>query len=408
MALRPSLLFVFVALSVAACATDTTAEEPVSAADSAIVGSVMADSAEVFADRLEFEKGAVPNALKTRIDAYAKARRNGSNRPHVDDVILAGDRQKDATDASGKIREGIRNPYGFVRRAVGFEERGNKTIVLTERVSLDEAFQELRDGKIIQVGTQSGAKNGLSPQFSKELKYEIPVIDLNGRELFSNDRGSVRLKSAYVNLDTTVDLGADISFFNLNDAHVVIDANVDSELEVEVSLNGPLDKEFSKEVFRGSWPIGSVGPIPVTLGVVAKIGCDVHANGAVTASAGAGMKIEMKGGVKYEKSEGTSPVSERPRFTPRAIAPQVSLEGTTKTRCFIRPQLSLMLFDAAGPTFTPDLGATVHASTPPLEATVTGDVGLDVGGKLEIFGKNLGEVNYHLFTVEKELWKYEP
>ena len=52
------------------------------------------------------------------------------------------------------------------------------------------------------------------------------------------------------------------------------------------------------------------------------------------------------------------------------------------------------------------LAAKVDATYPPLQATLTGEIGLDVGGKMEIFGKNLGEVNYHLFTVDKKLWSY--
>lgn len=404
MTLRPSFVIVLAAASLAACAAESGAvEEPVSVTDSAIVGNVLADTADVQADRLVFDRGAVPTVLKSRIDAYANARKNGTTQK-ADDVILAGDRQKDATDATGQIREGIGNPYGFVRRAVSFEDRGDKTIVMTERVALDEAFQEFREGKIIQVGTHP-VENGLSPKFNKELHYNIPVIDMNGKELYSAGGASVRLKTAYVNLDTTVDLGADISWFSLSDAHVIIDANVDSELVVETKLTGPLDKSFSKEVYRGSWPIGSIGPVPVTLGLVATVGCEVHANGAVTASAGAGMNIVMKGGVKYHKDEGTSPVWENPRFTPRAISPQVQLAGRATTRCSVRPQLSIMLFDAAGPTLTPDIAAKLDATYPPLKATLTGELGLDVGGKLEIFGKNLGEVNYHLFTVDKQLWQ---
>lgn len=408
MALRTSFALVIAVASISACAGEGAPEEPVMASDSALVGRVMTDTAEVYPDHLVFDKAAFPPRLRARIDAYARARRDRTDRPGVDDVILAGDRQADAVGEDGRIREGIGNPYGFVRRAVGWEERAGKLVVLTERVSLDEAFQELREGKIIQVGTQP-AQQGLSPRFAKELHYQIPIIDMSGRELWSNGNASVRLQTAYVNLDTTVDLGADISWFSLNDAHVVLDANVDSELVVETRLGAALDRSFSKEVYRGSWPIGSVGPIPVTLGLVATVGCDVHAEGAVTASVGVGMNIAMKGGVKYERDAGTSPVWESPRFTPRAIAPRLTtLAADATTRCHVRPQLSLMLFDAAGPTLTPDLAARLDASYPPLQATLTGELGLDVGGKLEVFGKNLGEVSYHLFTVDKELWRYQP
>lgn len=401
MALRPSSV-ALLAVLVAACAVqacsvqpDDAAEEPTTVADSAIVGRVLADTAEVHPDYLVFDRSDFPATLRRRV---------ATNEPNV---ILAGDRQKDATDASGQIREGIGNPYGFIRRAVSIEDKGNKTIVHTTKASLDEAFQEFSEGKIVQIGAEQNEGGLLSPQFDKDLHYTIPVIDLNGKELYSQGGMTVRLKTGYVNLDTTVDLGADISWFNLHDAHVVLDANVDSEVVVEASLAGPFSKEFSKEVYRGSWPIGSIGPVPVTLGLVATVGCRIDADGVATASAGVGMNIKMKGGVEYDHDAGLSPVWENPRFTPRAIAPQVSLKGgKATTRCSVRPQISIMLFDAAGPTLTPDLAAKLDATYPPLKATLTGEIGLDVGGKMEIFGKSLGEVNYHLFTVDKQLWSY--
>lgn len=399
MALRPALVAVL-ALSLAACAVQEgsdrpTTEEPVTAQDSAIVGKVLGDTAEVHPDYLVFDKAEFPASLRNRVVRGDK------------NVILAGDRQKDAVDSSGQIRADVGNPYGFIRHAVSIEDKGGKTIVHTTKASLDQAFQEFSEGRIVQVGMEEDEGGLLKPQFNSTLHYNIPVINMNGKELYSQGGMKVRVKTGTVNLDTTVDLGADISFFNLHNAHVVVDAIVDSELVVEASLDGPFSKEFSKEVYRGSWPIGSIGPVPVTLGLVATVGCKVDANGAATASAGVGMNIKLKGGVDYDAGTGLSPVSESPRFTPRAIAPQVSLRGgKATTRCSIRPQLSIMLFDAAGPTLTPDLAARLDATYPPLKATLTGEIGLDVGGKMEVFGSSLGEVNYHLFTVQKKLWSY--
>lgn len=397
MALRPShVAFLALSLAIAACsAPGAPAEEPTTATDSAIVGTVPSDRTEVHPDYLVFEKADFPEALRKRI----------GNRE--ENVILAGDRQKDAVDSSGRIKDGIGNPYGFIRRAVSFDDLGSKTVVHTTKVSLDEAFQEFSEGKIIQVGSEQTQGGLLKPQFDESLHYTIPVINLNGKELYSQGGMTVRLKTGYVNLDTVVDLGADISWFNLHDARVVIDANVDSELVVEASLSGPFSKSFEKEVYRGSWPIGSIGPVPVTLGLVATVGCTVNADGVAKASAGVGLNVKMRGGVEYAEAEGLSPVWDSPRFTPRAIAPEVSLKGgRATTRCSVRPQLSIMLFDAAGPTLTPDLAARLDATYPPLKATLTGEIGLDVGGKMEIFGRSLGDVNYHLFTIEKPLWSY--
>lgn len=393
---RPSSV-AFLAVSLAACAVQSApAEEPTTATDSAIVGNLVSDTAEVHPDYIVFDKGEFPAVLRRRV----------TNRE--DNVILAGDRQKDAVGSDGKIREDVGNPYGFLRKAVRIEDQGNKTIVYTTKASLNEAFQEFSEGRVIQVGTED-ERGGLKPQFNSTLHYTIPVINMDGKQLYSQDGMTIRLKSGHVNLDTTVDLGTDISWFSLQDAHVVLDANVDSELVVEADLDGPFKKDFSVNVYRGSWPIGSIGPVPVTLGLVASVGCSIDANGEATASAGVGMNVHMKGGVNYDSDNGLSPVWENPRFTPRAIAPQVDLRrGKATTRCSIRPQLSLMLFDAAGPTLTPDLAARLDSTSPPLKSTLTGEIGLDVGGKMEIFGKNLGEVNYHLFTVDKQLWSSTP
>ncbi|MDQ6736111.1 MAG: hypothetical protein M3Z30_00230 [Gemmatimonadota bacterium] len=405
MIIRPSFV-VFLGVSLAACAAQSApGGEQVASTDSAIVGNVMADSANVQADRIVFDKGTLPGVLRARIATYANAMNHGAQRESIENVILVADRQHDATDASGKIRPGVGNPYGFVRRAVSFEDRGNKTIVMTEKASLDEAFQEFQQNGMVQVGTEKTQSGMLTPQFDKSFHYSIPVIDMNGTQLYQQDGMSVRVKSGFVTLDTTVDLGVNISWFSLHDAHVVLDANVESELVVEADLNGPFHNSFSTEVYRGSWPIGSIGPVPITLGVVATVGCDVNADGVASASAGVGMSAKMKGGVHYNEDDGTNPVWQPPRFTPRAIAPAFSLErGNGTIRCSVRPQLSILIADAAGPTLTPDLGARLEASTPPMNATLTGELGLDVGGKLQIFGQKLGDLNYHLFTVEQPLW----
>lgn len=395
---RPSTV-AFLALSLVACAVQSapTPEEPTTATDSAIVGNVLSDAAEVHPDFIVFDRGQFPSVLRRRL----------ANRE--DNVILAGDRQKDAVGSDGRIREDVGNPYGFLRKAVSFEDQGDKTIVYTTKASLDEAFQEFSEGRIVQVGTEQNEGGLLKPQFASTLHYTIPVIDMDGKQLYSQDGMTVRLKSGHVNLDTTVDLGTDISWFSLQDAHVVLDATVDSELVVEADLRGPFKKDFSVNVYRGSWPIGSIGPVPVTLGLVASVGCSIDANGEATASAGVGMNVHMKGGVNYDADAGLSPVWENPRFTPRAISPQVDLRrGKVTTRCSVRPQLSIMLFDAAGPTLTPDLAARLDSTSPPLKSTLSGEIGLDVGGKMEVFGKNLGEVNYHLFTVQKPLWSSPP
>ncbi len=402
---RATAVLLFASTLAACAAQDTGTEEPTAAgSESELVATVMADTADVRSDRVIFKKSTVPAILRSRITAFERAIASGKTRADVENVILAGDRGKDALDGSGKVREESANPYGFIRRALSIHDEGNDTVILTEGASLDDAFAEFNEGRIVRVGPQTQNGN-LTPQLSKQLHYTIPVINVDGKELYKSGDTSVRVKSGSVTLDTTVDLSAGISWMKLQDAHVVIDADVDSELIVEAQTAGAFaNKTIDGVVYRGSWPIGAIGPVPVTLGVVATVGCTFGAKGQFHGSAGVGMAIAMKGGVEYKKDKGTSPVFEAPRFTPRAIAPVVDAAGEGSVRCFLRPQLSVRLFDAAGPTLTPDLAAKLTATAPPVRASLVGEVGLDVGGALTIFGKDLGQVNYHLFTVDKELW----
>jgi hypothetical protein len=388
---RSSLALIVFAASLAACSTDTGPEESTGTSD-ALVGSVLADTTEVHEDSLVFAKGAVPAAIREKL---AKG---------TEKVILMADRQKDATDESGQLREDVANPYGFLRRAISIEDTDEKTIIKTEPASLDEAFEQINAGTIVQVGTED--PTAPTPYIGGVLRKTIPVINLDGKTLYSAGGLTVRLRTGHVNLDTSLDLAADVGFFQLKDAHVILDATLKSELVVETTLSRGIDKTFEQEVFHASWPVGSVGPVPVTLGLVAKVGCQVSARGTGTASAGVGLDINVHGGVQYRDGQGLSAVTSAPRVTPRVIAPHVGVSGDAATRCYVLPQLSLKLFDAAGPTLTPQLAAKLSATYPARKATLTGEVALDVGGEMRIFGQQLGSVNYRVANYEKVLWSH--
>jgi hypothetical protein len=367
---------ILAAVGLFACTVDSSAEQAEST-DSSIVSKVLADSAEVHADRLVFPKNAFPSDLRARLDA------------HEANVILASDRQSNAVDASGKVREGVANPYGFLRRAVSYRDEGDKTIVLTEQASLDEAFENLHS-----LGRSAST-----------LHFVVPVVDVADKELYSEQGLTVRARHGFVTLDTTIDLGADIGFFKLNDAHVITDALIKSGLEIEANLDGSFEKKFEKEVFRGSWPIGSIGPIPVTLGLGVNIGCEISSNGRMQASSGVTIDTTIRGGVSYEKSAGTKPIFAKPEVTPSLITPTIAGHGTGTPRCFLRPQLEVLLFDVAGPFVAPELSATLKVNGPPVAASLDGGLALDIGGQLRIFGKDLGAIDYRVYSIEKELWK---
>lgn len=378
--LRASLVSL-VALSAVACAAAPASSSSDSTAD---LSTEAAADVKVLDDRLVFPRAAVSASTRQRIDAGEK-------------VILTGGRGADAIDAAtGQINPNAANPYGFARQAVSYTDEGDTTTVMTTRVALDEAFAQLKP------------PTALSPAFSHTAQVSVPVIDLSNIELWSNGGASLKLKSGSLTLGSGVDVGTDIDWYKLGQAHVILNTSLDTEIVLEADLDGPTSFSVSKDVYHGSWPIGSIGPVPVTLGLVASVACDIQADGVASATAGIRVSASMKGGVSYDHDSGKSPVNATPQFSASIVDPSFSFQsGSTNTTCHIRPQFSVMLFDAAGPTLTPDLAANFTggvAAGAPFSGAVTGELGLDVGGKLEVFGKDLGSVDYHLFTVEKQLW----
>jgi len=392
------------------CAQATEPEEDAATsngAESEVVAKVLGNSATVLSDRLIFPRSVFPQTLRTRIDTYNKALRVGKSKQEVENVLLVSDRQKDAIDSKGGIKEGIGNPYGYIRRALSYADEGPNTVVMTEQASLEEVFQELDANGMVEVGADARASQAgqVAPQWSKQFSKTIPVINLDNKDLFEKFGAKVRIKQGRVTLNTKVDVGVEISWFQLKEAHVIVDADADAVFELEV-LNG-LTVDFEKELFQGRWPVGSIGPIPVTAGVTASVKCRLSANGLASATAGARATAAMKAGVKYEKDRGVDGIWEQPSFKPEFIKPTLNLDAAASARaqCRLEPQIEVLLFDAAGPTVTPAIIATLDASGPPVTLALKGGLEVNVGGTLKIFGKELGEFNKTVFETERELWR---
>jgi len=369
-----------------------------------IVAHVLSDKVEVRADSLVFPKDVFPKALRGKIDGFVAAKAAGTQ---AEPVILVADRQKDAIDETGALKADIGNPYGYIRRALSYRDEGERTVVTTEIASIEEAFQELDENGTIEIGAKPTSAGGLRPQAQKTFKATIPVVNLNNRTIFEKSGLLVRIKTGKIVLDTNVDLGVNVSFFRLKEAHVVVDADVRSELELEAVLGG-IDTTFDQTVFQGRWPIGSLGPIPITAGVTASVECNLK--GQANASATAGARADIKGikaGVRYERDKGVDAIGDKGDFIPEIIPPRLNFQpsATAQVRCLLKPTIDVRLWDVAGPNVTPALVARLDVSTPPPTAVLHGGVDVLVGGTLQVFGKELGKVEKSVWSFEKELWR---
>lgn len=402
--LRRSLvgLFALSLLGVAGC-QDTTVEESETTSGT-LVASGFANDVIVHESELVVPSRLVTTTLRRRIDTYRSAIEAGESPDAVEPVLLVGDRQADATDASGEIRPDAENPYGFIRRALSYRDEGDVVVIATEQASLDEVFTELDEGRTLQAGVQPQNAD-LLPQVQKTFKKTLPVIKWKDKVLFDKNGAKITIKGGSLSLDTAIDVGADISGKKVEHVHAIVDTQIGSTFTIELSGEKGFTASPSADVFKGSWPIGAVGPVPVTLAVKATVGCDVKTTGRVAASTAIAFTAGIKSGAIYDQGKALEPVEGGVKFKPTLYPPTFESGGKTDAKCYLRPQVSVLLFDVAGPYVTPTTYGKLAATTSPKRATVSVGFTATVGAKLTVFGKDLGSYEKDVYSFEKELWR---
>jgi hypothetical protein len=405
---------VLVALTLAACGAEDSGASDSSpeTANDEIVAKVLANAARVYPDRLEFPRASFSADLRGRVDRYNAARKDGKGKGDVENVILVGDRGADATGADGEINPKAANPYGYIRRALSWRDEGDTTIVMTEVASLDEAFAEFSANGMVEIGKPGAPTTqnlGVSRQaLSKKMHFDVPIVNLANKQLYQIRETQLSIKQGSVTLKADVDFGVDIGFFKLNEAHVIVDGAIDSEIVLQLAGKDAIDQVIEKELFHKTYKLAGVGPISLSVDVNAKAVCDVDAAGTFNVSGGLDIDAQgFQGGVTYKKGEGVKPTFRPPTLTPpRVIKPTFNVDARANVTCHVRPILQVMIFDQPGPAVTPDLMAKLEASTPPVKGTLTGGLSASVNGKLNILGKELGSFDKELFSVERELFTY--
>ncbi|HVJ92452.1 MAG TPA: hypothetical protein VM580_21775 [Labilithrix sp.] len=391
------------ALAFPACASE--AVDSGASADSDLVARVLADSAAVYDDSLVFPSALVPSSLRERIVAFQGAIASGKKREEIENVILVGDRSKNAVDVSGKIRPAAGNPFGYLRRALSIRDEGGKTIIQTERASLEEAFAELKASEVIEIGTASSAAAVL-PLVTKQYKKSIPLTRFDDIEMFNVRGSTVRLGSGFVSLDVGLGLGAEISDFRLKHVHVNFDAKFTSEFMISAKVEPSVVGSGEQVLSESKWPLGTIGPVPATLSLRVVAKCDVVASGRARAKTDVRATLGVSAGFAYDSGEGVKFLGEGVQFEPARVLPQIETAGTAEVKCVLAPEMSVFLFDGVGPTLSPFLLTRVEASGPPLRTKIFGGAGGSAAFHLQVFGRELARADKSLGSFERNLWSY--
>lgn len=407
--LRRSLfgLFALTALATAVGCQDTPPAEERDATETTLVAGGFANDVTVNEDSLVIPTRLFGAKLRRRIDTYRSAIEAGQSPEAVEPVLLVGDRQADATDATGELRADARNPYGFIRRAVAYREEGAVVIIDTEQAALDEVFTELNEGRTLQAGVlpQADETPDLVPLVQKTFKKTLPLIEWDDKVVFDKNGAKITIKGGSVSLATAIDVGAEISGKKVDHVHAIVDTQLGSTFTIELSGERGFTASPSADVFEGSWPVGAVGPVPVTLAVKVTVGCDVKTTGRASAGAAIAYTAGIKSGVVYDKGKPLEPVFDGVKVEPTLYPPTFDVRGKAEAKCYLRPQVSVLLFDVAGPYVTPTTYGKLAATSSPKLATVSVGLTATVGAKLTVFGKDLGSYEKDVYAFEKELWR---
>ncbi len=374
-----------------------------------VVARDLSDAAEVFDDRLVFPSALIDARLRQKIAAYERAAATGDE-AEAEPVILVGDREGGAVKSDGTLDEGSTNPQGFMRRALSLEQDGDSVVIRTEPASLEEVFTELDANGSIDIGAEPEGEGppGKEAQGSKQIEVPtIPLIDLSGVEIYRKGNDYVRLSSAYVHLDLALDVGVQVSGLRLQETHVVVSGDVDTELQVEASLlNVPpvVGLPIEKEILVAKYPLPPLGPVPMTIALRVSVGCTLS-GGGFHVTGGVGTSMHFTGGVEYSREGGVVPVGSA-SHEPYVIEPEGDLFESKQitTRCSLDPRIEVLFYDVAGPIVKAQAFGDFRFDTSPAQLSL--DVGVTgaLGGTLRVFGFRVGELSATVFDQHARVW----
>ena len=238
-----------------------------------------------------------------------------------------------------------------------------------------------------EAGGDAGAGYSCDFNFSKDLNPNGPVhVTLTGS----------------AGLDITPNLSVNIGLFSgLQSVSASMDVDLSAEVGLSITAAGTYEKEILLAQIEGNPVVFMVGPIPVVVVPVLELygGVKADVDGEIDYSATA--SDTYTAGATWQKNVGWAPISNNSiqfstGFTKAII--------TGSVRGYLRPQITLDIYDVAGPDVNVEAGITLAGSADLLEEqycwSLTGDLGASIGVDLNLFGNDLASYEKDLFSVD--------
>jgi hypothetical protein len=386
--MRSAFLAVLVLTSLSGCVAEVGDEV------SNVVVVDVANHARVEEDRLVFPAHLVSADVRAKIDAYDGDRWFWQDHEdtEVEQVLFVSDRANFVTAPDGSIDASADNPYGFIRRALSYEIKGNDILIDTEMASLADVLSE----------TALHGQVGIASDYPKPQHDQTIFIDKSGLELWRNGAEYVRFPSLWVNVDPQVDLDLSVGVMKVKSAHLTVTVGVESELVVDANVSQLPEQALYRTVYDKPYKLDPIGLIPVSARIRIDVGCE-KTGGPVSIEGGLRSHISLRGDVDYVRESGTS-FDGHGSFEPELRGKRFEAHGggNAKLRCVAQPYVTVMMYDLPTGSLAAHADFDLAISGPTLVATTKANAKLT--GILATFGADLANAEGTLLDVQKTLW----
>ena len=299
-------------------------------------------------------------------------------------------------------------PDGFLRKVKSVDELCDKVVVTTEPATLEEAIQTasvqasqmLTPDMVMSAQYAEGVSMSASPDgLGFELNLEDMVLyDDDGDKRTDDDQITADGSLA---LDLGADVGIDISWFQLRQFRFIVSATETAEISVKSNYDLEIKRSIPVNLsyFQMSPFTIMMGPVPVVIKPEIGLVIDFEGNVAVAVTAGVTQQASVRLGATYENGywSGVHEFTNKFEFN----SPSIELSGSLKLA--VNPELTLKLYGIAGPkvgvkpylklegVVTLPKEQVAALSPEDLEISLYAGLELEVGAKIEILSKKLGD-----------------
>ncbi|MBX9246649.1 Ig-like domain-containing protein [Actinotalea ferrariae] len=380
----------------------TTATRSFTVAAAAPEEVVVAPDAEVLSPA---ERDAITSV---ETDAFTVA---GTTTLRAGDVVVS-----DATDVA---------PDGLLRRITAVERGTASTVVRTEPAVITDALVQADihlqdvplDGSVVVTDEQGGSTARRAARSGVVLDRSFTILS----PALKNEDGTAQVQvkanagfTLTIDLEISMHLGWGGLSGELERFRFLVDT--DHSLEVQAQLSTPsLEKKLTRDLTSIS--LGRVvvmaGPVPILFS--ASVNPEAFATFKASAAFVTTYTVGVTTSTGMEYVDGAWQEINETSFS---AEPTVEIRATASVSAGLELQLSVKVYELAGPYVTMKVGPTVTATLKLLERTTT--IALDlvfalaVGVHLDVLGHTLAEANVNLGELREHLaewvfpWDGEP